>query len=206
VVLPHLVAGVPPRPERDDGEFRVVTVGRLVELKDHAAVLTALATLRKAVPGSCLLVVGEGSERGTLETLARSLAISDSVTFTGEVPHGRVLDILAGCDIFVLASHSEGMPNAVLEAMAAGLAVVATSVGGVPELSRDGETGILVPPGDRVALAEALATLAADPELRARLGAAARQAIASGPHSEQAVVAALMAFYKDALAGRLKPA
>ena len=115
-------------------------------------------------------MVGDGPDRPEVEAEIRALEISDAVELAGyarDVP-----DLLAAADVFVLSSRSEGAPFSILEAMAAGLPVVATDVGGVGELVADGETGLLVPAGDPARLAEALRSLLADAALRRRLGAA----------------------------------
>ena len=143
------------------GALLLGAVGRLSPEKDYANLLAAMAKVQKHVPTARLFIVGDGELRERLEIQAQSLGLSDVVTFTGirdDVP-----EILAALDIFVLSSRREGLPLAVLEAMAAGLPVVATVVGGVPEVVVDGVTGFLVPPLNPVALAEALLSLLQDP-------------------------------------------
>jgi glycosyltransferase involved in cell wall biosynthesis len=120
------------------------------------------------------------------------------VRFLGERPD--VERLLAGMDVFALSSREEGIPNAVLEAMAAGRPVVATAVGGTPEVLEDGRTGWLVPPGDPAALADALAEALLDPAEAARRGAAARRDV-SERRSIDAMARRHEAFYVDALAG-----
>jgi glycosyltransferase involved in cell wall biosynthesis len=119
--------------------------------------------------------VGDGPSRADLEAHAARVGIADRVTFAGfrlDIP-----DILATSTIAVLPSLSEGLSNSLLEAMAAGLPVVATRVGGNPEAVGEGEGGLLVPPGDDRALAEAIATLLVNVTLRERLGHAARRRV-----------------------------
>jgi glycosyltransferase involved in cell wall biosynthesis len=116
--------------------------------------------------------VGEGPDRNAIEAEIRRLELQGRVRLAGE--RSDVPELLAESDVFVLSSRSEGLPVSVLEAMAAELPVVATDVGGLAELVVDGETGILVPPGDEAALTEALGRVVEDRELRRRLGAAGR--------------------------------
>jgi glycosyltransferase involved in cell wall biosynthesis len=150
---------------------RGIVVANLIAYKGHADLIEALALLDEP-PYLCL--VGQGPERERLAALVRARGLGHVVTLAGAVPDARAL--LAGFQFAVLPSHSEGLPNAVLEAMAAGLPVVATAVGGVPDIVADGETGLLVPPRDPAALAKAIERLAADPDLRAAMGAAGRRA------------------------------
>jgi glycosyltransferase involved in cell wall biosynthesis len=148
----------------------VVAVGRLKAPKDFLTLIRAAAALP---PRSYeLVVVGDGPERALLQGEIERLGLEDRVRLEGE--RADVPELLARADVFVLSSASEGMPISVLEAMAAGLPVVASAVGGVPELVLDGETGRLVPPGDPPALAGALRPLLADAQLRRRLGDAGR--------------------------------
>ncbi|MBN1417880.1 MAG: GNAT family N-acetyltransferase [Planctomycetes bacterium] len=137
-------------------------------LEDLLDAVTALRTPAR------LLVVGDGPLRGDLQARARALGIADRVLFAGhqEPPN----DWLAAMDVFVLASRYEGFGMAALEAMAAGCPVMVTRAGGLPELVEDGRSGLLVPPRDARALAEALERLLADDDLRRRIGAAARDA------------------------------
>ncbi|MFN8223543.1 MAG: glycosyltransferase family 4 protein [Gaiellales bacterium] len=163
--------GAPPAPRRPGTPVRIVSVGRLAEPKDFGTLLAAIA--RPALGTVELELLGDGPQRAALEAMARRLGIADLTHFLGEV--GDVPDRLRRADVFVLSSRSEGLPISVLEAMAAGLPIVATAVGGLGELVDDGVTGLLVPAGDVNALAEALATLAADPARCQTLGAASRR-------------------------------
>jgi glycosyltransferase involved in cell wall biosynthesis len=172
VVIPNAVdVRALPLACHDGGPPLVVAVGRLAEPKDALTLVRALA----AVPGRpfTALLVGDGPDRPSVEAEVRALGLQDVVTLTGT--REDVPALLAQADVFALSSRSEGAPLSILEAMAAGLPVVSSRVGGVPELVVDGETGLLVPPGDPEALAVALGRLVADPGLRRRLGAAGRE-------------------------------
>jgi glycosyltransferase involved in cell wall biosynthesis len=155
------LAGSPPR---------LVSVGRLKEPKDFVGLVRALA--RVDVP-FCAAIVGDGPDRPLVEAAIAEAGLSGSIELLGE--RDDVASQLAQSDVFVLSSRSEGMPISVLEAMAAGLPVVASAVGGVPELVVDGETGVLVPPDDADALADALRRVLDDDALRHRLGDGARR-------------------------------
>jgi glycosyltransferase involved in cell wall biosynthesis len=171
IVIPNAIdAQAVPRTRRSRGLPQLVAVGRLKAPKDFVTLVRAVAELPEE---PCeLLIVGEGPDRPALEAEIERLGLDGRVRLLGE--RGDVPELLAGAEAFVLSSASEGMPISVLEAMAAGLPVVASRVGGVPELVADGETGLLVPPGRPESLAEALGRLIADPELRHRLGDAGR--------------------------------
>ncbi len=147
-------------------------VGNLTTVKRQDLLLHAFATCRRSEPKLRLLLVGDGPERGRLEELCRSLQQDANVTLAGA--RNDIPRLLAAMDVFVSCSDSEGMSNALLEAMAAGLPVIATRVGGNEELVRDREDGWLIPKGDAGALAAALREAATDPELRNRFGLAAR--------------------------------
>jgi glycosyltransferase involved in cell wall biosynthesis len=159
-----------PRSRHDRPTPRLIAVGRLKAPKDFLTLIRALA----ALPGQAFeaLIVGDGPERSQIEAEIRRLDLQARVRLAGE--RSDVPELLAESDVFVLSSRSEGLPVSVLEAMAAELPVVATDVGGLAELVVDGETGILVPPGDEAALTEALGRVVADRELRRRLGTAGR--------------------------------
>jgi glycosyltransferase involved in cell wall biosynthesis len=147
----------------------IVSVGRLRPPKDAMTLLRALALVRGNYKAR---VVGDGPELQAAEEERRRLGLVEIVDVPGE--RDDIEAILASSHIFALSSRSEALPVSVLEAMAAGLPVVASRVGGIPELVVDGESGLLVPAGDPHALAEALQRLIDDPSLRARLGAAGR--------------------------------
>jgi glycosyltransferase involved in cell wall biosynthesis len=160
-----------PRSDHDHAIPRVVAVGRLKAPKDFHTLVRAFAALS---PGSFEgLIVGNGPDRTTVEQEIERLGLIDTVRLTGE--RNDVPAQLADADVFVLSSKSEGLPVSVLEAMAAGLPVVASAVGGLAELVVDGETGLLVPSGDADELAAALGRLVADRELRRRMGSAGRE-------------------------------
>ncbi len=152
-------------------KLRIIPYGRLVEQKDYPTLLRAVALARREVPGLRLVVAGDGPLRRPLEQLAGEVGIADRVVFLGHCV--QVAPVLHGFDLFVLASVFEPFGVALLEAKAAGLAIVATKVNEVPHLLRDGASGLLVPPGDPERLAETLVRLARDPALRRQLGQAA---------------------------------
>ncbi len=150
---------------------RVIGVGRLKEPKDFVGLVHALSHSGRRCR---TVIVGDGPDRARVEAAIRETGASDgTIELLGE--RSDVPEQLAASDVFALASFSEGMPLSVLEAMAAGLPVVATAVGGVPELVEDGVTGLLVPSGDERALGLALARVLADASLRHRLGDAGRR-------------------------------
>jgi glycosyltransferase involved in cell wall biosynthesis len=152
----------------------VGTVGRLEPRKGTAVLLEAAARLvKKGLSDLRVVVVGDGPLRDELPALAARLGITDRVLMLGDRPD--VSEVLAALDVFVLPSRSEGMSNALLEAMAAALPVVATAVGGNPEVVSAETTGVLVAPDDVMAMADAVQRLAANPALAAQLGAAARR-------------------------------
>ena len=171
-------------------------VGRLVPLKNHRVLIELLPRLTRAFPGLRLVIVGGGPLREELAAQAQALGVADRLTLAGE--HARVANLLPAFDVFALPSETEGLSIALLEAAASGLAVVATAVGGNPEIIDDGTTGLLVPAGDADALAAALEALLRDPARRASLGDAARGWIRQNA-SIEAMHAAYLRFYRRAM-------
>jgi glycosyltransferase involved in cell wall biosynthesis len=172
----------------------LLSVGRLRGPKDFLTLVRAVAELE---PGSVRLrIAGDGPDRGALEAEVARLGLEEAVELLGM--RTDIAELLAAAGVFVLCSDSEGLPMSVLEAMAAGVPVVATAVGGVPELVSDAETGILVPPRDPAALARALGALAADADLRERMGEAGRRR-AEGEFSLAACQRAHLEVYRAAL-------
>ena len=164
------VGAAPARNRGDEPPVQIVSVGRLAPPKDFPTLVTAVARLPEG--RAHLRVFGDGPLRAELEAQTRALGIEAAVEFAGEVPDAR--PHLEDADVFVLSSLSEGMPVSILEAMAAGLPVVASAVPGLEEVVVEGATGFLTPPGDADALTERLGRLVDDPSLRGRLGAAGR--------------------------------
>jgi glycosyltransferase involved in cell wall biosynthesis len=159
------------------GELAIGTVGMLEERKGHRYLLEAIASLSDSHPQLRCLIAGAGSMKDQLERHAAELGISARVAMLGMVADSRaVLDAL---DVFVFPSLKEGLGVAMLEAMACGLAVVASRAGGIADAVEDVRSGVLVPPGDSAAIAAAIARLADDPGLRSTLGAAARERVAA---------------------------
>lgn len=148
-----------------EDEIVAVAVGRLVAVKDHALLLRSLAAASCQFPRLRLLIAGTGELEGFLRALSDELGISARVKFVGYV--SEIGPLLSACDFFVNTSKSEGLPMAVLEAMAIGLPVAATAVGGVPEALGVPPCGILVNSGDDVALTDAIVSLAMSADVRA---------------------------------------
>lgn len=157
-----------PREENGGRPAVALAVGRLVRRKGFHDLIAAAALL----PDVQVRVAGDGAERAALEAQAAELGLSERVQFLGQ--RDDVPELLRACDVFVLPSQFEGHPLAALEAMAAGRAVVATDSGGTREAVLHGETGLLVPPGDAVALADAVRDLVADRARARRMGEAGR--------------------------------
>lgn len=140
--------------------------------KDIATFVRAAAQVNAALPEARFVVIGEGAERPALESLAGELGMREKIFFVGD--RRDVGDLVNALDVFVLCSRSESFPNVILEAMALGLPVVATNVGGVPELVENGASGCLVPPGDPAAIAQRLLELFRNSEMRRGMGEAGR--------------------------------
>ena len=149
------------------------TVCGLRPEKELDTTLRALSRLTPHLPGLRYVVVGDGPERKRLERLADELGVP--TLFLGHRSNVEMPDLLAAMDVTVLSSRFEGMPLAVLEWMAAGKAIVASRVGGIPSIIEDGREGMLAPPRDYVTFADAIARLLADPAERQRLGEAAQR-------------------------------
>ena len=149
-----------------------VAVGRLIEQKDHATLLRAFALVHASLPEARLAILGGGPLEGETRRLVAELGLEDAVTLPGRTD---IRDWLERADVFVHSSRWEGFGIVLLEAMLAGLPVVATRVSAVPEVVADGETGLLVEPGDHVGLARHLESLLTDRERAAALGAAGRR-------------------------------
>jgi glycosyltransferase involved in cell wall biosynthesis len=191
--LDYVPNGVPlaadPAPERSalqlpEGPL-VLSVGQLEAVKGQRYLIDAWPAVRAAVPGATLLLLGNGSLRAELEEWTRRKGVAASVQFLGF--REPALPYLLACDLLVQPSLTEGMPNAVLEAMAARRPVVATRTGGLPDLVSDGETGVLVPPADPHVLACAIVGLLADPDRRAAMGEAAGRRVRDHFSVEQMV-------------------
>ncbi|MFA5224657.1 MAG: glycosyltransferase family 4 protein [Candidatus Omnitrophota bacterium] len=168
------------------GEVPLVgIVARLSDVKGHTYLFKAMPDVLKSFPSVKLLVVGEGKMKDALIKEADDLAIRESVLFLSQA--GGAENVLAGLDVFVMPSLQEGLGLALMEAMAQGLAVVGSAVGGIKTLIRNGQNGLLVVPADHVSLAEAIKRLLADKQLRDNLGASARKFIVNNFSKEKMV-------------------
>ena len=176
-VLPNVVDMARFRAEpRNPGDApRLVVARNLEAIYDIDTALCAFAMIRQALPGATLYVAGSGPELAHLEELAASLGIVDAVTFTGRVDRDGMAALYRRCDVMLNPTRVDNMPNSVLEAMACGLPVVSTRVGGVPYIVRDGVTALLVEPGDHAAMAQAALHLLSDRELAESIATAAFQ-------------------------------
>ena len=174
-------------------------IGRLVPIKDHPTLFEALRVLGDAGRTVHLLVVGDGQERGRLETLAERLGLASRLHFLGW--RTDLEAVLPEVDMVICSSRNEGTPVSLIEAMAAGVPVLSTEVGGVADLVTHGETGWLVPAGDPAAMAKAIALLLADPARRERLGRAGRDA-ALARHDVPGLIRRMEGLYTDLVTGK----
>lgn len=174
-----------PQPRRADRMFTLLCVAGLEPYKGLPHLIRACAQMRSALGRFHCLIVGEGRERRNLERLIAELDLTDTVQLLGALPQERLAGLFGQADLCILPSvvasdgQMEGIPVALMEAMASGLPVVATRLSGIPELVQDGVTGILVDPGDEHALAEAVIQLAADDGARTDMGRRGREHVAA---------------------------
>jgi len=172
------------------------SIGWLTDIKGHRVLVEALHCLKDEFPQAHVVIVGSGGQREALQAQAESVGLHDRVHLVG---HRKDIErCLAGMDCFVFPSLNEGMGRALIEAMAAGLPVVASRVGGIPAIVRHEENGLLVPAGDSRALSEALRRLITDPQGAARLGRHASRSIGK-EFGVQAMVDAVESVYEGAL-------
>lgn len=175
----------------------ILSVGRLSREKGHGDLIRAFARIRRASGSDSLrlILVGDGPERRRLERICDSNQLDNSVIFTGHRNDAKVFYGIA--DVFVLPSYTEGSPNVLLEAMAAKVPIVATNVGGVPELATDGENAILVNAGDIPAIAGAISRLLSDLNLRERFTSSAPEVVMR--HSPEAYFRSLVSVFEETL-------
>lgn len=147
----------------------IVTVGRIIRHKKIDGIIRAVKALAGGFPDISLLIIGEGPEKGNLEKLAQEMRLESRVQLYGRAAHEETIKLVKEADIFVLNSIYEGMPHAVIEAMACRTPVIATDIGGTDEVVKDGETGLLVAANNDEELREKLSLLLKDKELRKRL-------------------------------------
>ena len=165
------------RRARPAGPLRVLFVGRLVPEKGVPVLMEAVELLTQRGVAVDVTVVGDSPLRSQLQARAAERGLGERLRFVGAVGQDDILGHYEWADVFCLPSFAEGIPVVLMEAMATQLPVVTTTIAGIPELVRDGETGVLVPPGRADRLADALEALASDPSLRDRLGRAGRDAV-----------------------------
>ena len=187
-------------PVRTPGRIVVTTVGNIRRVKGHDVLITAAASVVSRFPDVMFSIAGEVLEPGyfeELQQLIRGLGLDDHIHFAGEVTDLR--SHLSAADIFVLPSRSEGFSNAIIEAMAASLPVVATAVGGNAEAVKDGVSGFIVPPEDSGALSAAILSLLEDPAKAKAMGAAGK-ALAQASFTTEAMMSRITASYAKLLA------
>lgn len=182
-----------------DGDgVAIGSIGELIARKGHSFLIDSMVELQSRLPDRVrLVIIGDGQARADLEAQVAEKGLGDNVKFAGRVE--RAGSLLKAFDIFAMPSLMEALPFALLEAMAAGVPAVATSVWGIPEVVVDGETGLLVPPADTPELTWAILRLLEDDDLRASMGAAA-ESVASEKFSLQAMASRTAEIYEE-LAG-----
>ena len=181
----RLSRDTPWQPPRPGEPLRIMSCGRLNQVKGHQDLLQAIRMLRDAGHDARLVIAGEDDAGGTgyrrvIEARIAELGLDDAVTLLGAVSEGEVRRHLLEAHVFALASWHEPLGVALMEAMSCEVPTIGTAAGGVAELIRDGQDGILVPPRDPPAMADAILRLAGDPDLARRLGQAGRERIVSG--------------------------
>lgn len=184
--------------------LHIVALGRLVEKKGFGVLIRAFAELAQQHGRVRLVVGGEGSLRTSLEALAQNYGIQNQVVFPGRIPWDQVVDFFALADVYVLPSiqdsqgNVDGLPTVLIEALACGLPVIASDIGGVRLVIKDGENGLLIPPGDSQSLGKALDQLLSDGNERYRLGQTAHQSVIND-HSWESVASKLIEIFHAAI-------
>jgi glycosyltransferase involved in cell wall biosynthesis len=182
---------------RSVGTTRILCVGRFSPEKGHLILLDALAELRNKDIDVCCTLVGDGPMRPAIEARAAELRLRGSLVLTGSLDPERVAELYQTATVIVLASFSEGVPVVLMEALARGKPVVATRVGGVPELIEDGRSGLIVAPGDAQALAEALWKIINDPEWAQSLGRNGRQRVRAEFNTDESARQLIELFHRS---------
>lgn len=185
---------------RAHGVPHILVARNLEKLYDNASALRAFALIRQQHPAARLTIAGSGPERDALAALARELGVADAVAFAGRIENSEMPALYQTVSIALNPSLADNMPISILEALASGVPVVSTDVGGVPFLVEDGKTALLVSPGDHEAMARACLRLLAEPELAARLVGAGHNLARSFAWDQ--VRGKLFAVYNDALGGQ----
>jgi glycosyltransferase involved in cell wall biosynthesis len=180
-----------------DSQPVIAIIARLFPEKNHKLLLASFKEITRRIATAKLLIVGDGVEKQAIADEISKLGLSGSVNMMGV--RRDIGGILAASDLFVLSSDREGLPIAVLEAMAAGRPVVATSVGDLPSIVKQGETGLLVPAGDQDQLAEAIYSILSRPEQGAEMGAKARRLVEES-YGMRTMIARIEKMYDQALA------
>lgn len=186
-----------PATKTGESEFTIGTVGRLAEQKGYIHLLSALPLVLERHPETGLLFLGDGELRSELEAHTRMLGLGNKVVFAGQV--NNVHERLLGFDLFVSSSLWEGLPTVIMEAMAAGLPVVATDIPGTREMINDGVNGRLVPPGDSHALADAINEMIETPHIRQKIANAGRVSVKQ--FSIEEIAKTYLKLYETLLAG-----
>lgn len=171
------LSGEPRRKDEADHGKRILFVGRLSPVKGVQYLITAMKQVHDTIPDARLNIIGDGREREMLEALSVQLGIQEYVEFSGKVPHEKVLSLMQQADVFVLPSLSEGFPMVIIEALACGLPVVASRVGGMPEIITDDTNGYLVEAKDDTAVANKIIVLLQDEKLRKKISDNNRQLV-----------------------------
>ena len=201
-IHPHIIRPSRLSARHDRSPVEIVSAGRVRSEKGMDVLVSAAVRLRDRGVTFRLTVLGDGPDRSGLVARVAAEGLQD-VIFAGSQTPDQVRRLLGQSSIFALASRKEGLPVAILEAMAQGLAIVATRVGGIPELIQPEVSGLLVDVDDEIALADALERLIRDQTLRLRLGARAQAAFESGAHMEDAAVTSVLDTYRCVLRPRL---
>lgn len=184
----------PTAQHRDNDPIKLVSTGSLIWTKGYEYLLISVSMLIDKGIKAELHIIGEGSERSRILFTAQDLNIASQVVLHGKLSPSEVIQQLQQSDIFILSSLSEGVSNAVLEAMSCGLPVVTTECGGMREAIQDGVEGFVVPVRDPESMADALQKLAEDPDLRTKMGRAGRERILNEFHSQQQIEAFVKMF------------